>query len=108
MKTRTLLVTGSSGLIGSDVCAYFAERGYRVHGIDNNQREVFFGKAGSTRRNQERLQGALPGFVHHELDVRDRAGVLSLLAELRPDVVVHAAAPLDPRLRLRSTGVGVA
>jgi CDP-paratose 2-epimerase len=90
---KTLLVTGSSGLIGSEVCAYFArELGYAVHGLDNNQRAVFFGPQGDTRWNQQRLQRELPGFVHHELDVRDRAGVLALVKALKPDAIVHTAA----------------
>jgi CDP-paratose 2-epimerase len=90
---KTLLVTGSSGLIGSEVCGYFArELGFQVHGIDNNQRAVFLGPQGDTRWNQQRLLQEIPGFIHHELDVRDRAGVLGLLKELRPSVIVHAAA----------------
>jgi CDP-paratose 2-epimerase len=91
--SKTLLVTGSSGLIGSEVCQYFSrELGYAVHGIDNNQRAVFFGPQGDTRWNQERLKRELPGFSHHELDIRDRPGVLALLKALRPSVIVHAAA----------------
>ena len=90
---KTLLVTGSSGLIGSEVCGYFArELGFQVHGMDNNQRAVFFGPQGDTRWNQQRLLREIPGFSHHELDVRDRAGVLGLLKELRPSVIVHTAA----------------
>jgi CDP-paratose 2-epimerase len=90
---KTLLVTGSSGLIGSEVCAYFThELGYAVHGVDNNQRAVFFGPQGDTRWNQQRLAETLPGFVHHELDIRDRVGVLQLLCDLRPSVIVHTAA----------------
>ncbi|HUA69011.1 MAG TPA: NAD-dependent epimerase/dehydratase family protein [Candidatus Saccharimonadales bacterium] len=90
---KSLLVTGSSGLIGSEVCGYFArERGCRIHGVDNNQRAVFFGPQGDTRWNQQRLQKELPGFVHHELDIRDRAGVLALVKEIRPNVIVHTAA----------------
>ncbi|RIK77173.1 MAG: NAD-dependent epimerase [Planctomycetota bacterium] len=89
---KTLLVTGSSGLIGSEVCTYFDGRGWRVHGVDNNQRAVFFGEAGDTRWNQRRLAQTLKSFEHHELDVRDRAGVLRLLAELKPDAIVHTAA----------------
>ncbi len=90
---KTLLVTGSSGLIGSEVCQYFArELGYSVHGVDNNQRAVFFGPQGDTRWNQRRLQDELPGFVHHELDVRDREGVRQLVAGLRPDAIIHTAA----------------
>jgi len=88
-----LLITGSSGLIGSEVCRYFGtEHGYLIHGIDNNQRAVFFGPQGDTRWNQERLITEVPNFTHHELDLRDRQGMLDLVKQLRPDVIVHAAA----------------
>ena len=79
---KSLLVTGSSGLIGSEVCSYFAREGLAVHGVDNNQRAVFFGPQGDTRWNQHRLERELRGFVHHELDIRDRAGVLDLRGEI--------------------------
>lgn len=93
MPTRTILVTGSSGLIGSEVCRFFArERGYDVHGIDNNQRAVFFGPQGDTRWNQRQLERELPRFTHHEVDIRDRAGIAELVRTLRPDAIVHAAA----------------
>jgi CDP-paratose 2-epimerase len=90
----SLLVTGSSGLIGSEVCAFFAApvRGWQIHGVDNNQRAVFFGPQGDTRWNQERLAKALPRFRHHEVDIRDRQAVLNLVKEIRPDAIVHTAA----------------
>jgi CDP-paratose 2-epimerase len=92
MAVRSLLVTGSSGLIGSEVAAHFDTLGWQVHGVDNNQRAVFFGPAGDTRWNQSRLQARLARFTHHELDIRDREGVLGLVADLRPAAIVHTAA----------------
>jgi len=89
---KKILVTGSSGLIGSEVCVFFAAQGYQIHGADNNQRAVFFGPQGDTRWNQKRLEKNLPDFVHHELDIRDRAGVAELIAQVKPDVLVHTAA----------------
>ena len=89
---RKILVTGSNGLIGSEVCVFFAQRGFHVHGLDNNQRAVFFGPQGDTRWNQERLQQTLPEFTHHELDIRNRTGVADLVKRLVPDLVVHTAA----------------
>jgi CDP-paratose 2-epimerase len=89
---KTALVTGSSGLIGSEVVDYLTLTGFKVHGVDNNQRAVFFGPSGDTRWNQARLSRDVPGFVHHELDVRDREGLLRLVAALSPDAIVHAAA----------------
>ena len=89
---KTILVTGSSGLIGSEACVYFAGRGCKIHGIDNNQRAVLFGPQGDTRLNQQRLIRELAGFVHHELDIRDRHGVGRLIEELRPTAIIHCAA----------------
>ena len=89
---KTILVTGSSGLVGSEVCMFFAQKGYQVHGLDNNQRAVFFGPQGDTRWNQARLQSLIPRFVHHEMDIRDRNGILALINEIRPDIIVHTAA----------------
>ncbi|MCS7009344.1 MAG: NAD-dependent epimerase/dehydratase family protein, partial [Chthoniobacterales bacterium] len=87
-----ILVTGSSGLIGSEVCLFFADKGWEIHGIDNNQRAVFFGPQGDTRWNQRRLQELIPGFSHHEIDIRNRDGILRLVAEVKPDAIVHSAA----------------
>ena len=92
MLMKKLLVTGSSGLIGSEVCKYFDAEGWEVHGVDNNQRAVFFGPQGDTRWNQERLAKDLKNFRHHELDIRDRQGVLDLVAKVKPDAIVHTAA----------------
>jgi CDP-paratose 2-epimerase len=87
-----LLVTGSSGLIGSEVVDYFCRLGWDVHGLDNNMRADFFGPEGDTRWNQARLISLYPLFKHHELDVRNRPEVAKLAAEVRPNLLVHAAA----------------
>ena len=89
---KKLLVTGSSGLVGSEVCVHFAAMGYEIHGVDNNQRAVFFGTQGDTRWNQKRLETIIKHFHHHEMDIRDRNGILNLIKTIRPDVIVHTAA----------------
>ncbi len=87
-----VLVTGSNGLIGSEAVAYFDRLGAAVVGVDNNMRAVFFGVEGDTRWNQQRLTSELRRFRHRELDIRDRAGVLRLIEEEAPDLIVHCAA----------------
>ncbi|HKI86392.1 MAG TPA: NAD-dependent epimerase/dehydratase family protein [Thermoanaerobaculia bacterium] len=89
---RKMLVTGSSGLIGSEVVEHFDELGWKVHGIDNNTRADLFGAAGDTRWNQRRLEKTCSRFEHHEVDIRDRGEILRLVAEVAPDAIVHTAA----------------
>jgi CDP-paratose 2-epimerase len=89
---KTALVTGSSGLIGSEMVSFLDERGWRVHGVDNNMRRDFFGEHGDTTWNLERLRRETRRFEHHDLDVRDREGIARLVAETRPGLIVHAAA----------------
>lgn len=89
---RKILVTGAGGLIGSEVVTYFASNGWEVHGVDNNMRADFFGPQGDTRWNLNRLKEKFPHFIHHELDIRNRAGVLQLVKELKPSSIVHTAA----------------
>src|SRR3954465_8438920 len=91
-SVKKALITGSSGLIGSEVFIDFNRRGFEIHGVDNNQRAVFFGPSGDTRWNQRRLESKLQHFHHHEMDVRNRDAALALVAEGGPDVIVHTAA----------------
>ena len=87
-----ILVTGSSGLIGSEAVRYFGGKGHQLFGIDNNMRRVFFGPAGDTSWNLRRLQDELPGFEHHDLDIRDREKIDALFATARFDAIIHCAA----------------
>ncbi len=89
---KKLLVTGSSGLIGSECVTYFDSRGWRVFGVDNNMRRDFFGPDGDTSWNLARIQKTTRNFTHADLDIRDRTAVLKCLAEIRPDFVIHCAA----------------
>jgi CDP-paratose 2-epimerase len=88
----SLLVTGSCGLIGSEVSIYFARHGFRVTGIDSNHRAVFFGPDGDTSWVLERLRREIPGYRHEAMDIRHREAVLRLIDELRPSLIIHTAA----------------
>lgn len=87
-----LLVTGSSGLIGSEVVRYFDALGWKVYGIDNNMRADFFGPKGDTRWNQNQLLKNCKNFEHVELDIRNRKDVLDLFRQLKPTHIAHTAA----------------
>lgn len=87
-----VLITGSSGLIGSEAVTFYDRQGHWVHGIDNNLRQEFFGPQGDTRWNLRRLCSSAKNFTHHEMDIRDRRGILELFRQERFDVIVHCAA----------------
>jgi CDP-paratose 2-epimerase len=87
-----VLVTGSCGLIGSEVSLYFARQGFQIHGVDDNHRAIFFGPEGDTSWVLEHLRREIPGYRHAALDIRAREGVLALLNEVRPDLIIHTAA----------------
>jgi len=89
---KKVLVTGSCGLIGSEVTRFFAKKGFQVTGIDNNQRASFFGPEGDTRWILSSLRTQIPDYRHHAIDIRDREAVRSLMEELRPDLIIHTAA----------------
>jgi CDP-paratose 2-epimerase len=87
-----ILVTGSSGLIGSAAVRFYDSQGYDVVGIDNDMRQTFFGAAGSTRWNLERLKQQTKHFVHQEIDICDRERLFDLFSKEPFDRVIHCAA----------------
>lgn len=89
---KKILVTGSAGLIGSEVCTYFHDHGYKVIGIDNNQRAVFFGPQGDTIQNRNRLISTLGEYTHINADIRDNSRIRDILKTYKPGCIVHTAA----------------
>jgi CDP-paratose 2-epimerase len=92
LKRWNILVTGSSGLIGSEAVKYFDRQGHNVIGVDNNMRRVFFGPSGDTGWNLEWLKNSTRHFTPLALDIRDCEGVMSLFRENRFDLIIHCAA----------------
>jgi len=88
------LITGSSGLIGSQAVTYFAEKGMTVVGIDNNMREYFFGEDGSTEWNLKELKENVPDFHPKNVDIRDYDKLEKIFKEYGRDIklIIHAAA----------------
>jgi CDP-paratose 2-epimerase len=92
-RTRRAIITGSSGLIGSEAVRYFDRLGWTIHGVDNNMRRQLFGPDGDTTPNLERLvQATSSRFTHHPLDIRDREAMARLVTEVAPRAIIHCAA----------------
>ena len=87
-----VLVTGSSGLIGSEAVQHFDALGHEIFGVDNNMRREFFGPGGDTLWNLERLKGSTKRFAHFALDIRDRAAINDLFKNHRFSLIIHCAA----------------
>jgi CDP-paratose 2-epimerase len=92
MAAKRVLVTGSSGLIGSEAVLLFDTHGYDVYGIDNNSRKGFFGPDGDTAWNLERLRKQTKRFTSYDVDLRDPATIQEILRGTKPDHVIHCAA----------------
>ncbi len=88
---RTIIVTGSAGLIGSETVKHFARDGARVVGIDNDMRAQFFGAEASTQKTRDLLVRNVRGYEHHDLDIRDANAVLDLFKEHRGNIRSHRA-----------------
>lgn len=88
-----ILVTGSAGLIGSEVVQYFASRVHTVIGVDNNERALFFGSQGDTSHTTNRLLASFPkSYRHLAIDIKDREALRNLIKETQPNAIIHTAA----------------
>lgn len=87
-----ILITGAGGLIGSEAVEYYCSQGYNIFGIENNQRQVFFGEKGSTLLRLNQLKNKYPNFTNFEIDIRDKKLILDLFNQIKFDVVIHTAA----------------
>lgn len=91
---KNILITGSTGLVGSEAVEFFSPRFDRVIGIDNDLRKNFFGEDASTRWNRDRLKAAVPNYEHHDLDIRSSKDIEKLFETHGRSIhmIVHAAA----------------
>ena len=87
-----ILITGSSGLVGSEAVETFSALGWQVFGVDNNMRALFFGEQGDTLWNLRRLKGRLKDFTHFDFDIRNREAIFELFQQHRFHTVIHCAA----------------
>lgn len=92
MRKKRALITGSCGLIGSEVAVFFGKRGFHITGVDDNHRAVFFGPEGDTSWSLQRLKNEVNDYSHVALDICQREAVLALVKDLKPDLIIHTAA----------------
>jgi CDP-paratose 2-epimerase len=88
------IITGASGLVGSEAVRLFAAKGFDVIGIDNDMRARYFGPDSSTLKNRADLSAEIKSYRHNDIDIRDGDAINALFADLGGaiSVIVHAAA----------------
>ena len=89
-----VLITGSSGLVGSESVNYFCEKGFDVIGIDNNLRKFFFGSDGSTLWVKNLLLKKNKNFKSLNIDIRNYNKLEKLFQKYKKKIslIIHCAA----------------
>ena len=91
-KNKSVLITGSAGLIGSEAVRFFSKKGFKVIGIDNNARMYFFGKEASTDWNRKLLEKEFKNYVHYKIDIRNQKKIEEIFKKHNFSLIIHAAA----------------
>jgi CDP-paratose 2-epimerase len=87
-----ILITGAGGLIGSEAVEYYCSQGHEIYGIENNQRQIFFGEKGSTTKRLTQLESKYKNFKNYIIDIRDKNTILQLFNHIKFDIIIHTAA----------------
>jgi len=91
---KTVVITGSAGLIGSEAVRFFSSKGFSVVGVDNDMRSYFFGEEASTAWNREKLEEEVTSYTHFSVDIRNQEEVERIFIDYSSsiDLVLHTAA----------------
>ena len=91
---KIALITGSCGLVGSESSIFFAKKGFKIIGIDNNARKFFFGKDGDISWIKRKLKKNLKRYHHYNIDVRNYNALERIFKKYKNNisVVIHCAA----------------
>ena len=89
---KTVLVTGSAGLIGSEAVRFFAQKGFKIIGIDNDARKYFFGSDASTLWNSNKLRKEIKNYIHYGIDIRNQKKIEYIFKKNEFDLIIHTAA----------------
>jgi CDP-paratose 2-epimerase len=91
---KIAIITGSAGLIGSQACDFFSNKGYKIIGIDNDMRAYFFGESSSTKDSLESLKSKINDYEHYNIDIRDYQKLNEVFSKYSSDIdiVIHTAA----------------
>jgi len=91
---KIIIITGSGGLIGSEAVKFFEKKNFQIIGIDNNQREYFFGKDGSVKNNIFFLKNNITNYSHLNFDIRNKNKIFNLFKKYNKNIkcIIHAAA----------------
>jgi len=89
---KTILVTGSNGLVGRSCTKRFLDEGYVVYGIDNNARALYFGMEASTRKSVTSSFSKKKLLTELDIDITNRRAVQELIQRIKPHAIIHTAA----------------
>ncbi len=89
-----VIVTGSTGLVGSETVNFFCNKGFDVLGIDNNLRKFFFGADGSTTWVKNKLLKRNKNFKNLNLDIRNYEKLKKVFKKYSRSIslIIHCAA----------------
>ena len=88
------LITGSNGLVGSESVKFFSKKGFDILGIDNNLREFFFGKDGSTQWIKNKIKKQIKNYFHYNTDIRSYKNLEKIFKKYKKNIsiIIHCAA----------------
>ena len=91
---KIVIITGSCGLVGSESADFFSKKGFRIIGIDNNSRKLFFGKDGDISRIKNKLLKKTKNYNHYDANITNYNSLKKIFSKYKRNIklIIHCAA----------------